>query len=40
MIKESAKFNYSCGRERKERLKSELDEEKLQLKDKFRKIET
>ena len=40
MLKESAKFNLSVGQERRQRVKSEINEEKGQFKERFKKVET
>ena len=40
LIRQSAQYNCKVDKERRQRLKSEIYEEKNVLKDKFRKLET
>ena len=40
MLKQSAKLNLSVGQERRQRVKSEINQEKGQFREKFKKVET
>jgi hypothetical protein len=40
MLKESAMYNYQTGRERRSRLRSEEEDEKMTYRERFRKAET